>query len=41
MQPQAATPGWNSVRRWWAIGGDALRLWLDRNAFSHAGARAS
>lgn len=40
MQPQAATPGWNSVRRWWAIGGDALRLWLDRNAFSHAGALA-
>lgn len=40
MQPQAATPGWSSVRRWWAISGDALTLWLDRNAFSHAGSLA-
>ena len=29
-----------SVQRWWAIGRDAVLLWLDRNAFSHAGALA-
>lgn len=29
-----------SVQRWWAIGRDAALLWLDRNAFSHAGALA-
>lgn len=40
MQPQATPPGWNSMRRWWAISGDALHLWLDRNAFSHAGSLA-
>jgi membrane protein len=26
--------------RWWAITRDALQLWLDRNAFSHAGSLA-
>lgn len=29
-----------SARRWWAIGRDAAFLWLDRNAFGHAGALA-
>ncbi len=28
------------VVRWWAITRDALQLWLDRNAFSHAAALA-
>ena len=30
----------SSVQRWWAISRDAAFLWLDRNAFSHAGALA-
>lgn len=29
-----------ALRRWWAIGLDAVHLWLDRNAFSLAGSLA-
>lgn len=32
--------GWNSVRRGWTLTRDAAGLWLDCNAFGHAGALA-
>ena len=30
----------HSLRRWWAIARDAIHLWLDCNAFNHAGSLA-
>jgi membrane protein len=36
----AATPGRDRLQRAWAIARDALRLWLDSDAFSHAGSLA-
>ena len=32
--------GKESVLRWWAITRDAVRLWLDSDAFTHAGSLA-